>query len=75
MEVKIALDNIDGYAMAEGDEEPSPLVITATDEFEEAEESEKNYISFNIEMGSKVARFLALKSDVKTFFEGVKKIV
>lgn len=73
METKITFDNLDGYAIADGDEEASPLVITATDEFQEGEESEKNYISFNIEMGAKAARFLALKSDVKSFFEALKK--
>lgn len=75
METKITLDNLDGYAMAEGDEEASPLVITATDEFQEGEASEKNYISFNIEMGAKAARFLALKSDVRAFFEALKSNV
>ena len=75
METKITLDNLDGYAMADGDEEASPLVITATDEFQEGEETEKNYISFNIKMGAKAARFLALKSDVRAFFEAIKKSV
>jgi hypothetical protein len=75
METKITLDNLDGYAMAEGDEEASPLVITATDEFQEGEEKEKNYISFNISMGAKAARFLALKSNVRAFFEALKSNV
>jgi len=75
MEQKLTLDNLDGYAMAEGDEDKSPLVITATDEFQEGEETEKNYISFNINIGAKAARFLALKSDVRAFFEALKKNV
>lgn len=75
MESRIELDNLDGYAMAEGDEEASPLVIVATDEFQEGEEKEKNYISFNIEIGAKAARFLALKSDVRVFFEALKSSV
>jgi hypothetical protein len=73
METKIILDNLDGFAMAEGDE-PQPLVITATDEFQD-DETEKNYIAFNIEIGAKAARFLALKSDVRAFFEALKKNV
>jgi hypothetical protein len=73
MEIKIALDNLDGFAMADGEEEASPLVITATDDFQEGEENEKNYISFNVEIGAKAARFLALKSDVKEFFKALKK--
>ena len=73
MEVKIELDNLDGFATADG-EEVSPLVITATDDFQE-DETEKNYIAFNIEIGSKAARFLALKSDVREFFEALRKNV
>jgi hypothetical protein len=61
--------------MAEGDEEASPLVIIATDEFQEGEETEKNYISFNIEIGARAARFLALKSDVRVFFEALKSSI
>ena len=75
MDTTITLDNLDGYAMAEGDEEASPLIITATDEFQEGEEKEKDYISFNIKIGAKAARFLALKSDVRTFFEALKSNV
>ena len=75
MEITLSLENLDGYAQAEGDEEASPLVITATDEFQEGEETEKKCISFNIQMGAKVARFLALKSDVRTFFEALKSNV
>ncbi len=75
METILELDNLDDFAMAEGDEEASPLIITATDEFQEGEEKEKNYISFNIEIGAKAARFLALKSDVRTFFEALKSSV
>jgi hypothetical protein len=73
METKIILDNLDGFAMAD-EEESQPLVITATDEFQD-DETEKNYIAFNIEIGAKVARFLALKSDVRAFFEALKKNV
>ena len=73
MEIAIKFDNLDGFAMAEGDEEASPLVITASDEFQE--KKKKKYISFNIEIGAKTARFLALKSDVKEFFEAIKKSV
>lgn len=75
MEIVLSLDNLDGYAQSEEDEEVNPLVITATDEFQEGEETEKNYISFNIKMGAKAARFLALKSDVRSFFEALKKSV
>lgn len=75
MEITLSLDNLDRHAQAEDDEEENPLVITATDEFQEGEETEKNYISFNIRIGAKAARFLALKSDVRTFFEALKKNV
>jgi hypothetical protein len=74
MEARIILDNLDGIAMANDDEEVKPLVITATDEFQDSD-SNKGYIAFNIEIGSKAARFLALKSDVREFFESLKKNV
>ena len=66
MEFSISFDNLDGFAKAEGDDDASPLVITATDEF--SEETEKNFIAFNVQIGAKAARFLALKSDVVEFF-------
>ena len=73
METKLALDNLDGFAVAEEDDD-TRLIVTATDDFEEAEEGKKGYIAFNIQIGAKTARFLALKGDVKEFFQALKKM-
>lgn len=75
MEVSINFEDLDKHLANKEDDEVSSLVITATDDFQEDEVSEKNYISFNIETSSKIVRFLALKSDVRTFFEALKKNV